>query len=308
MVKKEMKQEDIKIKYFGYLKELFNKAFQRRPFDFVCTLLRVDGMAIGHWDPMEEINEALEDFNQILKKAIDDQNVKRTLRIGLLMYCHATEMSAPYHILMNILRCVQGEAYKIRPFSYLVRTKKKSILKYIPPSASSKIKEIKKLASKIGEDKLCEIIDEFFYEEIRNAFYHSDYCITQTDFRITEGGPARVIPIEKVTQYISNCFIFYEAFFQVYYLFKHNFKHIKRFHKWPNYEVLELLVNEKEGLYGFKVHFSNGTHAIFERHKENVNATNIIFEEEGINFFIGNIDALKKEWLVNGQKFEDIHL
>lgn len=76
-----------------------------------------------------------------------------------------------------------------------------------------------------------------------------------------------------------------------------------KFHKLPQYEVLELLSKDNE-LHGFNIHFSNGTKATLIKEPESVTATNILFEKDGtINFMVGNLDKLTKEWKVNGKKF-----
>ena len=67
--------------------------------------------------------------------------------------------------------------------------------------------------------------------------------------------------------------------------------------------MFEILKNEKEA-YGFKVHFSNGQVAKFTREPERVEAINLHFEEDGsVNFFAGNLDKLKKEWVVDNKPF-----
>jgi hypothetical protein len=80
---------------------------------------------------------------------------------------------------------------------------------------------------------------------------------------------------------------------------------VRKFHRWPRYEVLELLSNDEEGLYGFTVHISNGTQCTFERHKDRVIAQNVMFEEEGLSLQIGSLDDLKKEWLVRGEPYRE---
>jgi hypothetical protein len=85
---------------------------------------------------------------------------------------------------------------------------------------------------------------------------------------------------------------------------------IKRFHKMPNFEVLELLSEEGE-LCGFKVHFSNGNAAQYQRGKDGIIAENITFENDGsINFFVGDLGALENKWKVNNVevlKWEDLN-
>ena len=78
-----------------------------------------------------------------------------------------------------------------------------------------------------------------------------------------------------------------------------------RFHKWPNYEVLELLSDEN-GLHGFSVHFSNGSKATYSRTSKGVECTNVMFGRDGsIDFFVGSLDDLQPEHKVNGKPFEE---
>jgi len=82
-------------------------------------------------------------------------------------------------------------------------------------------------------------------------------------------------------------------------------KDLKRFHRMPKYEVLELLSDEKEGLFGFTFHISNGTECTFERHGDRVIAQNVMFEEEGISLHVGLLDDLRKEWRVRGALYRE---
>jgi len=47
--------------------EVFTDAFKRKPFDALCSLLRVEGMSDANWDPFEESLSCFEDFNWFLK-------------------------------------------------------------------------------------------------------------------------------------------------------------------------------------------------------------------------------------------------
>lgn len=298
------KEEAFK-KYYDYLKDLFKRAIEKNPVQFLYNVLQVSGMHYGHWDPTYEIFDFFEDFNQLLAdETRKDPNSKRVYRIGLLMYCHAIEMALPWNFLANTLYILNGQSYNISPFFDLIK-RKKGTLYSIPPTTNQKIKRVLNLATQMKEDKLVEFIKEFFNDDVRNSFYHSDYCLTTTEFRYSDGGIASVIPIEKIEQFITRCFAFYEAFLNTHGWTKAFYRAVKTFHKWPNYEVFEILKNDKE-VYGFKVHFSNGQVAKFTREPEKVEAINLSFEQDGsVNFFAGNLDDLKKVWLVDGKPFTE---
>lgn len=82
-----------------------------------------------------------------------------------------------------------------------------------------------------------------------------------------------------------------------------------RFAKWPRFEVLEILADEVIGLYGYRVHFSNGSSAEFTRRPEGTRAVNISFDDDGqINYWVGSLDELCKEWRVVDRRLHEIGL
>jgi hypothetical protein len=286
-----------------YLSDLFWAAFRTAPFDVICAVLRVSGMQDADWDPFEESVEAFEDYNALLR--LDESVLSKVghWRIGLLMYCQALEMTAPQEFLANLLRALNGKKYHLKPFGFLGRMKKKQAFSWIPPSAPVKYRELKKLAKEAGRDPLCKYIDQFFNEDIRNAFSHSDYVISPEHFRWTESGLPRQIPLDSVNLIVRYCFHFFSVLLWLHKQVLKDLPTLPRFHKWPNYEVLELL-SDAEGLRGFSVHFSNGNKATYTRTLEGVECTNLLFEPDGsINFMVGSLDALTPEWKVDGQPF-----
>ncbi len=297
------------LKYFGHL---FSRAATTSGFNYLCTILRVEGITSGHWDAFVEAEEAAMDFSRLLRKMGKGQE-KRALRMGLFLYSHSTEMSAPYEIIVNLLRCCQDKPYKMYPFAHLVRVeegKTPSIFaKRHLPTPIKKISHIKELATACGEEKIGEIFNTFFRNDVRNAFYHSDYAISDEEFRIIEGGEIgkQTISLEELSDLLSRCFAFYSAFFITFNQVRRGLVEGKRFLRKPNYEVLELL-SDKEGLTGFKIHFPNGSYAMFERKKfEGTTGLNIMCLEEGIQLNVGDLKKYNEAdgWYVNGKLFEE---
>ncbi len=305
-------QAKFRDEYKAYLWELFRRAQEKAGFDFVLTLLRFHGMSLGHWDPMVEAREALSDLSELIRQTAQDHDkIKRLYRLSLMVYCHATEMSAPYEILYNILSCVEETNYQMSPFADLIRPKNKkdkSIFReVIVPSPRMKIEKLRAKCKTVQEQKLMDLFDLFFRQEIRNAFYHSDYCIDleEKTFNITETGVGKSIPLQEVNEILTKGFAFYEAFFQTYNGWRFVAGKARRFHRLSRYQVLELLSNDEEGLYGFTVHISNGTRCTFERHKDKVVCENIMFEKEGLSLHVGMLDELREEWLVRGEPYRN---
>lgn len=287
-----------------FLSDLFWSAFRKGPFEVLCAVLRVSGMQDADWDPFEESKVAFEDYNALLR--LDEPTLSQggRWRIGLLMYCQAVEMTAPQEFLANLLRVLSGAKYHIKPFGSLGRTNKKKPFSWVPPSAPVKYRELKKLAGECGQTVLRDYIDQFFNEDIRNAFSHSDYVIAGEHFRWTESGLAQQLPLDHVNSIVRNCFRFFSGVIWLHDRVLIDLKTLPRFHKWPNYEVLELL-SDTERLHGFSVHFSNGSKATYSRTEKGVECKNILFESDGsINFMVGLLDALRPEWKVNGLPYE----
>lgn len=276
--------EDIKPvsreQYAEYLSELFKRASEASPFDFLCSLLRVSGLQDADWDPFEELKEAFKDYNWHLNATDEALSEKSSWRIGLLMYCQAIEMTAPQELLANLIRCLKKDQYHLRPFGHLGRTNKKKMFSWVPPSSKAKFNALKKWASEENENKLIEYIDSFFNDNIRNSFSHSDYIITEDHYRWTESGLAQQIKLDNLNVLVTNCFNFYGALLWLHTQWLKDLASAPRFHKWPNFEVLELLSSDS-CLYGFHVHFSNGSKATYSRTEEGTECCNITLESDG---------------------------
>lgn len=298
---RELREQEV----VDFLSDLFWTAFRTAPFEVLCAVLRVSGMQDADWDPFEESKAAFEDYNALLRLNNDQVSEGGRWRIGLLMYCQAVEMTAPQEFLANLLRVLGGARYHIKPFGSLGRTNKKKPFSWVPPSAPVKYRELKRLAAKCGQTALIDYIDQFFNEDVRNAFSHSDYVLSAEYFRWTESGLAQQIPLDAVNLTVRNCFGFFSGVLWLHDRVLTDLKRLPRFHKWPNYEVLELL-SDSERFNGLSVHFSNGAKATYSRTEKGVECTNVLFEPDGsINFFVGSLDALRPEWKVNGRPFEE---
>lgn len=295
--------------YLSYFDQLFNRAARTSGFQFVCALLRVEGIKSGYWDAFVEAEDAANDFSNLLRETNTKRQQKRAMRLGLFLYCHLTEMSAPFEVMANFLRIIQGKQYSMVPFAHLTERPKSLFAKRHLPSPAKKIGHLRELAVTCGEEKLVQAIDEFFNSSVRNAFYHSDYTISEDEFRIAEGGELgkQVLKLGDISTMLTKRFAFYSAFFITYNTARKGLVDGKKFIRWPNYEVLELL-SDQEGLTGFKIHFPNGSYSLFERKRyEGTTALNMSLADEGIQLFVGDFEKYNRgdDWYVNGKIFED---
>jgi hypothetical protein len=298
-------QDKCREKYLKILDSLFSTSFSKNGFGTLCTLLRVSGIE-NYYNAFEESKIAFNDFNWIVAKAKEERGIKCQRRVGLLMYCQAVEMAVPHRILANLLRCLLGQGYVIDPFSELYKSKGKSKKKgtfifksdLIPPSAKVKFRKIKELAKEAGQIDLEKAIGLFFNEKVRNEFSHSDYTLSDTHFC--------EISVEELDKLICECFGFYEAFFISYNSWLKGLARGKRFHKWPDFQVLELLSSKEEGVYGFHVHFSNGGKSTYIRKQSGINAINFVIEKDGHIVLLSNSSGkLCPKWKINGKEVKD---
>lgn len=303
--------DDPRVSAESVLSALFESAHKAGSVDFVYTLLRVGGLEMAGWDSFEESRAAFNDYNWLLGQA-RGRGLTSARRVGLLMYCQAIEMDFVHNVLVNLLRCTAEASYAPAPLRHLGRRKKNPkglevFAGYVPPSAKQKFMAIKQLAARVHFPALVGAIDKFFDDRVRNAFFHSDYTLTNEYFRFREGGLAQQIDVDALDRLITECFAFYGVFMGLHERWLHLLGRGKRFYKCPGYEVLELLSTEDEGLYGFNMHFSTGSKATFIRRKSTgtMGSTNIIFEKGGINFNVGSLDAREEVWKIEGVPVDD---
>jgi len=247
------------------LDDIFNKAKQKDEFEYACALLRIKGMEDAGWDPLAETRNIFADLTNLFHGPLLPYT---RLRLALLLYCHLIEVKAIYEILENMLRTIEGNKVSVNPFLHLYGGPKKAILiNKTPPSAKQVINCVMKHAQKIGETKLLKLLDWMFCDAIRNAFFHSDYIIYKDELRSREAwflekdkGPAphysQAIKIKEVEEIINNGLLFFQVFMRVYTKHRHSYKKNKKIkgRMGQNGEIIpvELLANNKGGIYGFR--------------------------------------------------------
>src|SRR5205085_1076614 len=107
---------------------------------------------------------------------------KSLFRLGLLMYCHIVEMDAPYEVITNLLRFRLGKGYSPNPyFDFLTEKEKKSFAKQ-GIRTGRKIEIIHAL-SREASLTVGTVFDEFYNHRLRNAVQHSDFILTDEQFR-----------------------------------------------------------------------------------------------------------------------------
>ena len=295
--------------YANILNPIFNTSIFNTTdslFEIVCTLVRASGIQDAGWDPWGESREAMDDLFNLAMLELPPEKFPRAertnLRLALLSYCHVTEMDFPYVLVANLLNLPTGKKYKMNPFDHLTRPQKKKgglFPKLMPPSPGRKILFIKELAKEAKLPLVGQAFEEIYDNDVRNAVYHSDYTLTDKEFRIRSGTRLSrtkkhftpVVPLDELSDIISNAFAFYSALFALYDRCLKSFgDFIDAFLPYDfHYKgVLQLLFDTDNSLIGFRVYWPNGTIGEYKRTKQGCSGINFQFDPDGsVNFFVG---------------------
>jgi len=265
---------------------------------YFASLLRVHGMEDRGWDPYAESRAMLYDINGLFKvelpESIFQQPDQTTWRLGLLLYCHIVEMDAPYEAMTNLLRFRLGKGYSPSPFfNFLSKAQQKSFRK-TGISTGKKIDIIKRLSKEAGLE-VGTIFDDFYNNRLRNAISHSDYILTDEDFRCRggiSGMRAFKIPYEELDRILMSAKAFIAAFFSVEQLARQFFgtKKQQAIPYDPDYKgLMEVLVDNRDLMCGFRVHWPNNSQSTYRRTEEGIDMDNCSLDLKNatISLFVG---------------------
>ena len=258
------------------VQDLFSQAQSKSSLDYLFTLLRVEGIKLRVQDPL-------------LKLKADLAPITDGLSIGELhpLYRSMVIVEEPLALVANLLNCIQGQPYNSLPFHHLKQGQWPNERK---PTPAEVVQELFNLATKAGIIDLARIINEAYPTEI------VDECLSQS------------LPSSEQFQVaFQTCRSFLEVLLDTYFMERRKFRGQQKLYKLPRFEVLELLVDDESGLYGFRMHFSNGSSAFFERHNDGAMGQNIQLNPH-IDFFVGCLDDLRTEWHVGALRLYEIGL
>ncbi|KPK42896.1 MAG: hypothetical protein AMJ78_00610 [Omnitrophica WOR_2 bacterium SM23_29] len=241
------------------LNKLFLKAKSKDEFEYICALLRIRGMESAGWDPFEETQHL---FNDIVLLSQAPLKGDTQVRLLLFIYCHITEVDAIYCVLENMLRTIEGERCSIAPFRHLYG-RRKNILDSRPPSAKQVVQALQQHTQKLNEQELSDLLTWMFNDQVRNAFFHSDYTIFKDEFRSREANfrtnnvITKSMKINDLIELINRGLNFFQGFMSTYYEHRLSYKEPKiiygRIGANGGSEPVELLVSSNGGgVFGFK--------------------------------------------------------
>jgi hypothetical protein len=178
-------------------------------------------MEDGGWDPYAESRNILNDLNRLMKIRLPKKKFPEpentTWRLGLLLYSHIVEMDAPYEVITNLLRFQAGKGYSPNAFFDFLTDKEKKNFAKSGIRTGRKIEIIKSLSEKTGHS-VGDLYDDFYNGRLRNAVQHSDFILTDKDFRSRSGisgGKAFKLSYDELDALITKAKAFIAAYFQV---------------------------------------------------------------------------------------------
>ena len=140
--------------------------------------------------------------------------------------------------------------------------------------------------------------------DVRDGFTHSDYAITDEEFRLTRG-VGRSLSLKEVSSLLKKALGFYSRFVALHRSGLDSFKRDPRYTRLNDYRVLELLKDPDGSVCGFAIHFSNDTRAVYRRTSSRIVCENMILGVNGVEFHEGDRSALRNEFRVEGKPFTE---
>lgn len=259
-----------------HIKKLFADARSKGQLEYVYTLLRVDGLELGIPDPILTLKSNLRRDDS----EISDQEL-------LSLYCLLANSEEPLSLMANLLRCAQGQTYEVDVMRHLSPRQLHNIAK---PSTSQIARELSKIAKEAGYSQIAELIDDAYADDVLVC------CLSDVS-------PVRSA-LERAFQ---SCRALLLSLVEIYFEERMTYRRAPRFYRLPGFEVLEIRVDDDYGLYGFRMHFSNGSSATFARHADSTECLNVELSSP-INFMVGDLNQLRHEWRVGEKRLYEIGL
>ena len=198
---------DSLLRYLNCLDPLFEKAKDISEFEFICTLVRVEGIKSAGWDPWENTVDV---FDNIYKLANRVKDYKKQTYISLWLYGHIIEASEPYEIVANLMNIIEGQRYRMENFPDIVGKGNYSR----PQSPLEKIRLLTERAKKINMTDSVLPFQDIFDRELRNAIFHSDYALFGSELRLTGAklGVKRIYTHAELGALFNKALAYFEAF------------------------------------------------------------------------------------------------
>lgn len=263
--------------FLAQLKGLFEEAKSEGGIEYIYSLVRVSGLSSGVADPLVELHSILQASDMDVS---DEELFSR--------YYSPEKMEEPLSLVANLLNCSIGRPYNLSPFHHLYAGE---VPRLVRPNARQIVRELVKMSTEAKKPGIAELIKEAYPDEVLQACW--------------SGGSSHALNRLRAATQKSRLFLI--SLLQNYFTERLGFRNQTKLYKLPGFQVLELLVNDGNGLYGFRIHFSNDSSATFARHLDSTECTNVI-PRVPINFMAGDLGRLRHEWRIEGRRLYELGL
>jgi hypothetical protein len=256
------------------LKELFDEARSNGGLEYIFTLVRVDGMTFNVPDPILQLRTILQGIN-----------LEQSDEAILQSCCTLLELvEQPFSLIANLLNCVRKQPFNCFPFLHL---RKGEFPHFTSPTPLLMKGELIKIATEAERPQITQLLNEVYPDELLGA--------------------VRSLSSEKIRGALEKLKAFLSTILEIYFAERLKYRDEPRFYKLPRFEVLELLVNDEYGLYGFQMYFSNGSSAKFKRYPDSTECVNVELDVP-IGFWVGDLNELRHEWRVGEKRLYEVGL
>ena len=253
------------------IEQLFEKARQNGGYEYLYTLVRIDGI---------QLNADYKDQLIVLQDWLRRGNSQNPVEA----YRYLLSLEDPLNLLQNLVNNCNSKHFDVSPFRPLG---KGSYPNLVWPSQSEKIESVAEGLSKAGFSTLADNL-------IRS---YSAASLAQPESKLKE--------IESALLSLSELF---SDLLNQYFKIRVAFGRSPKFRKLPDsLDVLELLTDDEFGLIGLRVHFSQNCTADFWRTSKGVFGTNLEFGPPVV-FLMMSTQPSSNEYRVNGKRLYEIGL
>ena len=259
------------------LRKLFDEAGAGGGVEYIYTLVRVTGIT-------RERDSLL-----VLRDRLAEPHTELQDPDALARYCSLATIEEPLCLVTNLLLCKQGKPYDAFPFSALYSGQ---LAKRVKPSTFQIVQQVTKMATETGELALTAIINDAYPAEVLQS------C--------RPDGPLPVAHA-SVQGALAKLHAFLACLLEIYFEERLKFREGPRLAKLAGFEVIECLVDEEFGLHGFRMHFSTGSSATFDRTADSTTCIGIN-PRTPISFYVGELEKRRPEWRIGEKRLYEVGL
>ena len=251
----------------GIIEDVFVNAYKKDGLEFLFTLLRVTGLPFKKPDLLLDLRLQLQAENPTPNSELQE------LFISLLI-------EDVLELIANLLRLITGLPYTNSPFFEL-----KDGLGH-EPSLVDKLRLLIRTASEAGKVEFSHLLKKAYVIDV----------IERLNSENVES--AQLIPA------YDRCLTFTRTLLKAYHQQRLNYRGHQKFTKLPGFQIIELLIDDEQGVYGFYAHFPGGSNAHFVRYPDRMEGQNFLVGER-ITPFVGLL-PFPEEWIVRAKRLHEL--